>query len=240
MRMRRLAEAAVAVSILVLSGQAPVWAQGGKTPKLAAVPLSVVIESAVTPTALNPEGVAAITGDGDPYVDGEMFPLRANFDGYGNLIIAFGRLVRFEYGSPLSGTRPAGVTGGPVSGWHSGAYISTLNRSGELPLQTLAFGASQCVKLNWQYDHPDGGWWLHGYNRGFDQKENGTSYAVVHREGPDVWTVEPLGGSGLCGPVTNPESTASVSTQRTVKGKWEIINYGNYFVPFKLTLTRKS
>ena len=39
--MRRLAGIAVAAMLLAAGGQATVWAQGGKPPKLAAVPLSV-------------------------------------------------------------------------------------------------------------------------------------------------------------------------------------------------------
>lgn len=231
--MSRISAVVMAATVVCIGGQAPVQGQGGKPRKLAAVPLSVVIESNVTPTTLNPDAEpGSITGDG-PYENGQL-------DEYGNLIIAFERPVRFEYGGPIPTTRSSVVKDEPVTGWHSGAYISTLNRSGEPPLQALQRGQSQCIKLNWQYDHPAGGWRRHGYNRGFDQKENGTSYAVFTRVDTDaeVWTLQPLGGED-CG-FTNRESTAAVFTQQSVKGKWEIKDYGDYILPFKLTLTRKQ
>lgn len=231
--MSRISAVVMAATVVCIGGQAPVQGQGGKPRKLAAVPLSVVIEPQVTPTTLNPGGAPSIAGDG-PYENGQI-------DEYGNLIIAFERPIHFEYGERLldPDSRSDFVTDEPVTGWHSGGYVSTLNRSGEPPLQELRRGKSQCIKLNWQYDHPAGGWWRHGYNRGSDHKENGTSYAVFTRVDTDaeVWTVEPLGGQA-CG-FTNRESTAAVFTQQSVKGKWVVKDYGDYVLPFKLTLTRK-
>lgn len=236
--MKTLETIVVATAACVcLLAPGPAQAQGGKTTKYPVVPLSVVIEAAVTPTDDNPNGEPAITGDGAPYEDGEA-RLRTVIDEYGNLILAFGRGVYFQYGGPEPGTRSDQVQDEPESGLKSNAYISSLRRTGEGPLQLLAQESSQCVRLNWQYDHPAGGWWRHGFNRGPNHLENGTSYAVVTRDNDKVWTVEPRGGED-CG-FTNRDSVAQVFTQRTVKGKTVFVDYGDYYLPFKLTLTRKT
>lgn len=235
--MKTLERIVVAAACACLLAPAVARAQGGKTTKYPVVPLSVVIDSVVTPTPTNLSGIPAITGDGLAYEDGEA-RLRTVIDEYGNLILAFGRDVYFQYGDPEEGTRSDQVQDEPESGLKSNAYISSLRRTGEGPLQLLAPGRSQCVRLNWQYDHPAGGWWRHGFNRGSNHLDNGTSYAVVTRVDDNVWTVEPRGGQH-CG-FTNRDSVAQVFTQRTVKGKTVFVDYGDYYLPFKLTLTRKT
>jgi hypothetical protein len=218
MRMRRLAEAAVAVSILVLSGQAPVWAQGGKTPKLAAVPLSVEIID---------DGSTRITGDG-PFVDG-LAGTRANIDQHGNLIIAFGGPVTFDYSEPVSGD----VLESPIVSYAT-SYISTLSSSG--PIQTLGEGLSQCVRLNWSHEIP-GGYLRHGFHRRYDLLwPDTTSYAVVTRVAGEMkWIVEPK--EGTCFGTPNPDSVASMFTQVSERGRWRVIEYGEYRLPFRLVLT---
>lgn len=235
--MKTLETIVVAAACVCLLAPGTAQAQGGKATKYPVVPLSVVIEPAVTPTAENPAGIPAITGDAAAYEDGEA-RLRTVIDEFGNLILAFGRDVYFHYGNPLPETRAGTVADEPSSGAKSNAYISSLPRSGEGPLQLLVAGSSQCVRLNWQYDHAAGGWWRHGFNRGTTNAENGTSYAVVSRVDENTWTVEPRGGQD-CG-FTNLDSLAQVFTHRSVKGKTTFLDYGDYYLPYKLTLTRKA
>jgi hypothetical protein len=224
MRMTRLTGITAAASLLVFGGQATVWAQGGKTPTYPAIPLSVMVEVG---------DPWKITGDGSAYVNGAPDGTTANIDKYGNLIITFGRPITFDYSEP-----PGGV--GPISGDYDTSYVSTLNAGGKA-LQNLTFSEShnesQCIKLNWQYDIPSG-WMRHGFNRGFDQyAQDNTSYVVVTRTGEETWMVEPA--AGACGSYTNPAGVAKVFSQVSRKGKWVVTEYGNYSLPFKLTLTRK-
>jgi len=224
--MRRLAEAAVAVSILVLSGQAPVWAQGGKTPTYPVVPLIVEINDQVSSGA-----EAKIKGDGmGAYYNGAPDGTIASIDKYGNLIIKFGRQVMFSYGEPEGST-------GPTSGGYANSYISTLNAGGR-PLQNLATGERQCIKLNWQYDAA-GRTLRHGFNRDFYLTvDDGTSYAVVTRSDPDTWMIEPT-GSVNCAGYPNPEGEALVFSQ-TTKGRLAVeTTFGEYLLPFRLTLFRQ-
>ena len=224
--MRRLAGITVAAMLLVAGGQATVWAQGGKTPKLAAVPLSVEIVN---------DGTTRISGDG-PYVDG-VDGTRANIDQYGNLIIAFNSPVTFDYGIPGEGD-PDDTLSGLIS--YPTSYISTLANSG--PMQSLGEGASQCVRLNWSHDIP-GGYLRHGFHRGFDLSidpdPDTTSYAVVTRAaGEAKWVIEPK--AAQCGSFVNPEGVASVFSQVSRRGKWVLVDYGVYRLPFRLVLTPKQ
>ncbi len=224
--MTRLAGVAAAVLVLAAGGQASVWAQGGKTPTYPVVPLSVMIEAAVNPDSPGP----GIWGDGAPYVNGATDGTTANLDKYGNLIVSFGRGVRFDYSLNLAGN------GGAVSGLYDDSYISTLGQVPRTPLQNLGLQQSQCIKLNWQYD-VTGGMLRHGFNRGFDQSvQDDTSYAVVTRNDENTWLVEPTGGVE-CGSYNNPDSVALVFSQVSRKGKWVVTEYGRYSLPFKLTLT---
>jgi hypothetical protein len=220
--MRRLAGIAVAAMLLAAGGQATVWAQGGKQPKLAAVPLSVEV---VTDQTMR------ITSDGSgPYIDG-VDGTRANIDQYGNLIIAFGRPVVFDYSEPADGT------GDPraVSGSYS-SYISTLANG--VAMQNVSPGTPHCIRLNWQYDIPNG-FFRFGFHRGFTLDDpDDTSYAVVTRVDLNTWEVEPR--AGTCGTFTNPDSVASVFTQVTQRGKWIVEEYGQYRMPFRLVLNRKQ
>lgn len=225
--MMRTSRALAGIALLAALAHTDAAAQGGKTTKLAAVPLSVDIEhSSDTVTR-------RIVGDGAPYEDGAADGTRASIDQHGNLIVSFGRPVWFDYSAPVSPDAGAG----PVSGWYDDSYISTLNAGG-MPLQSLPPGSSQCVKLNWQFP-TTGGWWRHGFNRGIDGSvQDDTSYAVVTKEqSGEVWLVEPV--AGTCGTYRNPEAFAKVFTQVSTKGKWVFTDYGTFSLPFKLRLRQR-
>ncbi len=236
--MQTLSTRVLAGVAMGIAAAASIEAQGGKPRKLAAVPLSVVVES----TTANLD--ARITGDGLPYEDGAADGTRARIDDHGNLIISFGREVHFDYGQVVEDLRPEDE---PVSGWYDASYISSVNAWAP-PLQQLAVGTSQCIKLNWQRDLPDGGWFRLGFNRGPDVTlRDDTAYAVVTRVNQDVWSVEPTGGvtcvtgeTNASGPYVNPDATALVFTQQSSRGRWVYTFYGTYRLPFRLTLTRKT
>jgi hypothetical protein len=204
-------------------------AQGGKPPKLTPYALSVTVEQMPTVDA------PGIFGDGLPYVHGDADGSEATFDQYGNLIIRFGRPITFQYTDPQLGAVPV------PSGMFDGSFVSTLRRTGEGPLQALAVASSQCVKMNWQYDRGEGGWWRHGFNRGFDSAmQDDTSHAVVTRVDPTTWTVEPASNTSCSGAPTYLEldAVASVFTQVPDHRKWELVSYGYYRLPFRMTLTK--
>ena len=240
--MKALSTGVLAAAAIAIVASVSIEAQGGKPKKLAAVPLSVVIESTTS------AGVAArITDDGQgAYVDG-VGGTAASIDQHGNLIIRFGRQVGFDYGERIEDLRDPGVTDEPVSGWYSTSYISSLN-SRQPPLQDLVEGQQQCIKLNWQRDLPGGGWLRLGFNRGPDDTlRDTTSYAVVTRDDQDMWRIEPASGvtcntneSNASGPYGNPDATALVFTQVSTRGRWVYTFYGTYRLPFRLTLTRKT
>ena len=218
--MTRLAGIMAAAVLLAFGGPATVWAQGGKPSTFTPVPLSVNVANTTA---------ERIRGDGSLYENGAPDGTTATIDKYGNLIIRFGRPITFVYGEDEG-------TAGPTSGDYDSSYVSTLNAGGKA-LQSLDVSESQCIRLNWQYDIP-GGWMRHGFNRGFDQyAHDDTSYAVVTYDGEDTWMVEPA--AVLCGSYANPAGVAKVFSQVSRKGKSVVTEYGNYSLPFKLTLTRK-
>jgi hypothetical protein len=228
--MKKLLGPAMIAAVLVTLGPTSANGQGGKPPKLAAVPLSVIVDD---DTAMR------ITGDGLPYEHG-VAGTQANIDQYGHLIILFGRGVSFDYG-----TTTAGV---PPSGSFSGSYISTLNFSGRidtgLPLQRMEAGTSQCIQLNWQFTDASGVLWRNGFHRDRDlPDQDGTSFAVVTYEGGGVWTVEPrtftCPSSSDEGPYTNPANQARVFSQTKYRAGWVYTDAGMHTLPFRLVLTAK-
>lgn len=236
--MGRLAGVAAAVLVMAAGGQASVWAQGGKTTTYPVVPLKVEVASASIP------GDPGIWGDElGPYENGAADGTTANIDKYGNLIIAFGRIVRFAFADPVP---PGDSNVRAVSGDYI-TYISTLANG--VALQNIALGGQHCIRLNWSYEIP-GGYFRLGFHRGFDlNAPDGTSYAVVTRLDPDNWALEPkaetecrtfANGTFATNTFKNPDSHASVFTQVMQKGKWVVAKYGTYVLPFRLTLTRQT
>lgn len=193
------------------------------------VPLSVVVE----PLGSDLTTDTRITGDGQPYVDGDADGTAAAIDKYGNLIVSFGRAVSFDYSAVLSG-------GGAPSGDHDASYISTVPReAGDGALQNLTTLSSQCVQLNWQFRDASGVLWRNGFHRDRDlPSQGGTSYAIVTRIDNDTWQVEPA--TFPCGTLTNPAGIARVFTQMSVRGKWVYTDYGTHSLSFRLTLTRAA
>jgi hypothetical protein len=226
---------------LVIAAAMPVAAQ--KPSNTAEVRLEVTVSDRGS------DGDYRIESDGfGAYVDGQN-GVAARLDQYGNLIINFQssrkgtRRVSFDYscaydGTPQCGTQPLD----PPSGIHDGAYISTVCAGHpDLPCTRIqemkAEDPPQCVQLNWQFLDAQGRQWRNGFQRTRDLPEQeGTAFAVVTRTGTDTWTVEPSAASCQG---ENPPGVARTFLVETVKSKWVYSHGEAYYLPFKLTLTRR-
>lgn len=185
------------------------------------------------------------------YVDGGQ-GVSARLDRYGNLIVNFQvdprtgqRRVQFDYSCPASG---ASVTCGlvpaePPSGLQDRAYISTVCREvgtgvpcSSPAVQDMAVGKEQCVQLNWEFTDGAGRSWRNGFHRNRDlPNQQGTAYGVVTRNSADTWTVEPRAADCQAGNVPGVARTFKIET---VRSKSIYYDFGTFWLPFKLTLTR--
>jgi len=185
-------------------------------------------------------------GMGD-YVDG-VVGVSARLDRYGNLIVNFhadprtGRQVHFDYSCTTSATcgfPPAE----PPSGLQDRAYISTVCREvgTGLPcsspgIQEMPDGTEQCVQLNWEFTDVFGQSWRNGFHRNRDlPDQEGTAYGVVTRIDANTWTVEPRVADCQGGNMPGIARTFRIDT---VRSKVVYTDFGTFWLPFKLTLTR--
>jgi hypothetical protein len=190
-----------------------------------------------------------IESDGaGPYIDGQS-GVAARLDQYGNLIIAFnsarkgpGRLVSFDYSCPIDPETQGPACGStevdPPTGLHGGAYVSTVCPTNVAcaNIQTMPVLTQQCVQLNWQFVDGQGRSWRNGFHRDRDLPDQaGTAYAVVSHPDDATWTVEP---SAAACQGDNAANVARTFHVETVKSRWIYTDYGKFWLPFKMTLTR--
>lgn len=175
----------------------------------------------VTMNACTP-GLAEICGDGsEPYTDGQD-GVRASIDQYGNVIIDFQttrakiRGLVYKYGSI-----PAPPGGG------SNHYFSTI---GGTALQAMPEGGTSIKTSCPLYDDDSGQpQYRHGFSRDCQSGFGSVgSQLVVSRTSATTWEIEPMA-----------PATARVFSI-TTKGRVEVHDFGDFSLPFKMTLTAKQ
>jgi hypothetical protein len=184
------------------------------------------------------------------YVDGEQ-GVSARLDRYGDLIVNFQadpragrRQVSFDYSCATSGTCGSSPDEMPI-GLQDRGYISTVCRevSTGFPctspkIQEMPDGTEQCVQLNWEFTDVFGQHWRNGFHRNRDlPNQEGTAYGVVTRIDANTWTVEPR--AAAC-QGDNMPGIARTFRIETVRSKVVTHDFGTFWLPFKLTLTRMT
>lgn len=133
----------------------------------------------------------------------------------------------------------------PPTGFQDRAYISTVCPEvgtgfpcATPKIQEMAVGAEQCVQLNWEFTDVFGQAWRNGFHRNRDlPNQNGTAYGVVTRTDADSWIVEPRAASCQG---DNMPGIARTFRIETVKARFVYHDFGTFWLPFKLTLTRMT
>jgi hypothetical protein len=195
-----------------------------------------------------------VESDGGEYVDGEQ-GVSARLDRYGDLIVNFQvdprnwrRQVRFDYSCTANPDTTVGACAPraePPSGLQDRAYISTVCREvftgfpcSSPKIQEMAVGTEQCVQLNWEFTDVFEQHWRNGFHRNRDLPlQEGTAYGVVTRTGDDTWTVEPRAASCQG---DNMPGIARTFRIETVRSKFVFNDFGTFWLPFNLTLTRMT
>jgi hypothetical protein len=96
----------------------------------------------------------------------------------------------------------------------------------------------QCVQLNWEFTDVLGQSWRNGFHRNRDlPRQEGTAYGVVARIDANTWTVEPRAAFCQAG---NMPGVARTFRIETVRSKFVYHDFGTFWLPFKLTLTRMT
>jgi hypothetical protein len=221
--MRRVGFAAVVMSIFAF-GSLPSGAPF-KSGTHAPVPLVVTINACMVST------LAEICGDdferddsGDTtYTDGRD-GVRATIDQYGNVIIDFQttrariRGLVYKYGD--------GSTAAPPGGG-SNHYLSTIGGA----LQAMQPGGASIYVASCPLYDDDSGQpqYRHGFSRDCQSGFGSVgSQLVVTRTSPITWEIEPEG-----------PATARVFSI-TTKGRVQVHDFGDFTLPFKMTLTAKQ
>lgn len=226
---------------------------GQKPPKLTAVPLKVTIQntdSSGQPTRIRSDCHTAANPD-CPYISG-VDGVQASFDNEGNLVATIQpvrkrvvRSVYFDYedAEPLSAEQlinpPPDAHALPLSGYQGNVHIVTWwNAFGAYfePLQNMSVGQVECVGMAITFD-ADGVNWRNNYRYANNFPDSyRSSYAVVTRIDASTWEIEPK-PSSCNGNGANP-GVAEVN-DRAGKGLGTLTTNGLYYVPVKLTLTKK-
>ncbi|HEX4947508.1 MAG TPA: hypothetical protein VFZ34_12635 [Blastocatellia bacterium] len=175
----------------------------------------------------------------------------ATIDQYGYLNLNFQtsdsplRQVYFDYSVRFpSASNPEPPLTPPAPGLQPKAQLTTLplGEGNYTPIQNMALGSSQCVKTGIAFTWADKKktQWRSNFRRSdtFTAQTAQTSYGVVTCEGVDStgkcisWTLEPKSNcSGY-------DSIGELLHTPTV-GPFNFTDYGLYYLPFKLTLTKK-
>jgi hypothetical protein len=239
-----LAKAGIAV-LALLTMVSPLTAQKGGGTSDVRLGVSIADRSAIPPADYRVES----DGMGE-YVDG-VDGVSARLDRYGDLIVNFQadprtgrRRVHFDYSCTTSATCGS-LPDEPPSGLQDRAYISTVcpEVGTGLPctgpkIQEMHDGTEQCVQLNWEFTDVFGQHWRNGFHRNRDLPEQeGTSYGVVTRIDANTWTVEPRAASCQGGNMPGIAKTFRIDT---VRSKVVYTNFGTFWLPFKLILTRMA
>ena len=104
----------------------------------------------------------------------------------------------------------------------------------------MAIATEQCVQLNWEFTDGSGQSWRNGFHRNRDLPiQEGTAYAVVTRTDTSTWTVEPDTAAGSC-QTGNMPGVARTFRIETVRSKLVVHDFGTFWLPFKLILTRMT
>jgi hypothetical protein len=224
------------LATVLLAAASPLTAQ--KPGTSSEVPLAVTIadRSLTEDYRIESDGSGA-------YVHGQN-GVAARLDQYGNLIINFGggrkggtRRVSFDYACPYeNGAQCNTAAIEPPSGLHDQSYVSTVCPA-DAPcprIQEILPGVGQCVQLNWQFIDAQGRLWRNGFHRTRDlPNQQGTAFAVVTRNLDHTWSVEPSAASCQAG---NAAGVARTFLVESVKGRSVFTDYGEFWLPFRLTL----
>lgn len=248
----KIVKAAVGV-LALLTMVSPLAAQKGGGNSDVPIRVSIADRSSTLPP-IPPDYLVESDGMGE-YVDG-VDGVSARLDRYGDLIVNFQadprtgrRRVHFDYSCPAN-LATATVTCGsypvdPPTGLQDRAYISTVCREigTGFPctgpkIQEMHDGTEQCVQLNWEFTDDVGQSWRNGFHRNRDlPNQAGTAYGVVTRIDANTWTVEPSGASCQG---DNMPGVARTFRIETVRSKFVSHDFGTFWLPFKLTLTRMA
>jgi hypothetical protein len=217
-----------------------VTADASKPQSLPRVPLTVTvddIDSTGLPTQIRSDGFG-------PYVDGQD-GVAASLDAYGDLIVDWqtrtsqARRVSFEYSRPHIPVGPP-----PPSHANGDVYLASIAEPAlpRTPIQLMVAGSEQCVRLHWMSTLSDSNaQWRTSYRRPANGPVQDSSYAVVTRVDADTWEVEPKDAACNVDHLNGitPIPTVATVIRAAIKGQFVAVDYGTYYMPFKLTLRRR-
>jgi len=101
----------------------------------------------------------------------------------------------------------------------------------------MLVGQQQCLGLGWFVGEGTNSTHGSGFRYGRGDLSN-TSFVVVTRMDINTWVME-SGPQALCSSTFSQDSIARIRETITFHGKTTDYDYGRYFMPFKLTLTRQ-
>lgn len=202
--------------------------------------LNVTIDDSVSATAgIQSDDPDKTDNTPVPYQNGTN-SVTAVFNDYGHFVFNSGanRKVNFIYSIPLDATNSVLETD---SQYGVKARTAPINSTNYVHLQNMDVGTSQCLGLGWELTTGDvtGSKREIGYHY-FRGVLTNTAYVTVTRLDLITWTMEPL-NRARCGgndDVTY-DNAARVRDVKTAKGKTTDYQYGRYYMPFKLTLTKQ-
>jgi len=196
---------------------------------VAPVYLNVTIDDTVSQQFY---GVGSDGVSGGTYSNGQSSVV-ARFTEYGYLDFNSGtRVVNAYYSTPIELTSNSL----PASDSKSGVLIKT--HGGSNYLQNMTVGETRCVQTSVNFNL---GTYTRtiGYNAGYGTISN-TSYVKVTHPDVDTWIMESA-SSGTCTSQdgNSYDSTARIRDHKTSGKKAPDIDYGRYYMPLRLILSRQ-
>jgi hypothetical protein len=228
----------------------------------AAVALSITVEGGPNDSYL-PYNIRS-DGQG-PYVNGQS-GVAATFESDGNLNVrSFGaRSLTFEYDQPIAGVFPGDSTfnADPALGVApaeapypafkivaAGCIMPTIRSDINTPLQTMAVGSQQWLRININYNTSSSTMYKNLFQRtengGLPAATDGTAWGIITRIDANTWTLEPsstYGSNVVLDASGFPQQNGAARLLKFVSGAHNTTtstNLGLFNLPFKMTLTRQ-
>jgi hypothetical protein len=192
------------------------------------VRLNVTIDDIVSQTA-------GIQSDGAGAFQDGQHAVTAVLTEYGWFNFISGtRTVTAVYSTPIEILTPLATPS------ESGTGVTVKTFVTSLKIQDMAIGQSQCVGMavNFSYNDPARTVRTIGYRAGRGTITT-TGYVLITHPNADTWILEPTPQTS-CGGTDNSLDNIARIRDATTKGRpTPDIDYGRYYLPFRLTLTRQ-
>lgn len=217
--------AAIAVCSAVAANAFTQGKKGGGGSGTAAVYLNVTIDDGVS------QQLYGIGSDGNGTYSNGQNSTSAQFTQYGFLDFNSGtRVVNAYYSTPVEGNDQRAADSG------SGVTIKT--HGGSNYLQNMTVGETRCVQTSVNFNLGDYTRTI-GYNAGYGTISN-TSYVKVTHPDTNNWIMESFSINSCTSQDGNSyDSIARVRDHKTSGRKAPDIDYGRYYMPLRLILTRQ-